>query len=294
VTTGGERSNARDRTDGSTGRPGPATLGLDALLEVQRRGLQAAGELVDRLVRAVDGPDTDAHGDGATAGHANGAGPAGRTAPHRPDPGHAGPGGDASHDPQDASGEAVDQIARAWADWVRRGLSVFDGAASGDPAAASGDPPVAGPPADPTAPASGRDVALDAGGAIGVVRLVALPDHSAAAASPAGPAVGSAEVWLHNRGTRDRTAVALHGGPLLGSDGTVLPPGVVDLLPALVDLPARSSRGITVSVRTGAAPGTYRGVVVLSGEPDAWIALEVAVSDHASRDDGDGDGDDGR
>jgi hypothetical protein len=295
VATGGERSNTRDRsggpTGGNAGRPGPATLGLDALLEVQRRGLHAAGELVDRLVRAVDGPDADPHGDGAPADAARRAGPDGRTAPTGPGPA-AGPGGDASHDRQDAGGEALDQIARAWADWVRRGLSVFDGAAGGDPPAASpGGTPTAGSPAGAPGPAPGSDVALDAEGAIGVVRLVARPDHPAGAASPVGPVAGSAEVWLHNRGAVDRTAVALHGGPLLGSDGAMLPADAVHLDPAVVDLPARSSRGITVTVRSEAAPGTYRGVVVASGAPEAWIAVEVAVTD---RDRGDGDGDDGR
>jgi hypothetical protein len=295
VATGGERSNASGRSGGpaggGAGRPGPATLGFDALLEVQRRGLQAAGELVDRLVRAVDGPGADAHGDAAPADHARGAGPEGRAAPAGPGPA-AGPGRDGGHDPEDAGGEALDQLARAWADWVRRGLSVFDGVAGGDPTAAPpGGQATAASPGGATDPASGPDVALDAEGAVGVVRLVAHPDHPPGAGSPVGPVAGSTEVWLHNRGARDRTSVALHGGPLLGSDGALLPAGAVHLSPAVVDLPARSSRGVTVAVRTEAAPGTYRGVVVASGEPEAWIALEVAVT---GRQRGDGDGDDGR
>ena len=288
---GGERSNAGGRSDGPAGgaghdgRAGPATLGLDALLEVQRRGLQAAGELVDRLVRTVDGPGAEPGGDAAPANGARAAGSDGR-----------GVGGGASRDPADAGGEALDQLARAWADWVRRGLSVLDGAAGGT------RPPPASP-GGATDPASGAEVALAAEGAVGVARLVARPDGPPAAAPRVGtddpPAAaphvgrvaGSTEVWVHNRGARDRAAVALHGGPLLGSDGMTLSAGAVHVSPAVVDLPARSSRGITVAVRATAAPGTYRGVIVATGDPEAWIALEVTVTDH---DGGGGDGDDGR
>jgi hypothetical protein len=50
--------------------------------------------------------------------------------------------------------------------------------------------------------------------------------------------------------------------------------------PPLVDLPARSSRGVGVSVDDDASPGTYRGVVLASGIPDAWLPIEVVIAAH--------------
>jgi hypothetical protein len=115
-------------------RPGPAQLGVEALMEAQRRGLQAAGDLVDRLVLAVDGR----RGDAATD--------------ERPPNGSAPAAGAAR-----ATGLA-DDLLRLWIDVVQRGLDTF--AAAGT--AATG-----------AAPPGAATLALDGSGPAGVVQLTA-------------------------------------------------------------------------------------------------------------------------
>lgn len=252
-------------------------LGVEALLDVQRRGLEAAGDLVDRLVRSVDGPADETGSDergGRRAASGDAADPPSSPRTH------------ANGQATDGTGDPLDELARAWAGWVRRGLSVLDGVGA---TADDGFPPTADGTGDRRA---GPDLSLAADGAIGVVRLTARADGSARPSRAGGaPASGSAEVWLHNRGPHDRTGVAVRAGPLLGAGGTTLPARAVRLSPAVFDLPARSSRGLTVTVRTRAVPDTYRGVVVAAGEPDAWLAVEVVVAGGPS---GVGDGDDRR
>jgi hypothetical protein len=100
---------------------------------------------------------------------------------------------------------------------------------------------------------------------------------------PAPPSDGgtdraAAEVWLHNGSAADYSEVALHCGDLRASDGAVLSAASVRFDPSVVDLPARSSRGVAVSVSADVPPGTYRGVVLAAGVPDAWLPIEVVMA----------------
>ena len=87
-----------------------------------------------------------------------------------------------------------------------------------------------------------------------------------------------AEVWLHNGSEAAYADVGLHCGDLRASHGGVLPAASVRFDPSVVDLPARSSRGVVVSVDADVPPGTYRGVVLAAGVPDAWLPIEVVVA----------------
>jgi len=266
VTQGGEGSPAggRDGADGARfdgARPG--ALGVEALLEVQRRGLRAAGELVDRLIRAVDGPH-DGHLGGDGAG-----GPPGSPAAGAPGRSRSG-----------SSGDPLADLVDLWADVTRRGLEMVGqaGGAAAAPSAAADD--VTG------------GLTLAATGPTAVVRVGARRRRPGSTADD-GAAPPATEVWLHNRGGDGRGPIALRCGPLVAPDGSVLPAAAVEFSPAVVDLPARSSRGVTVSVRADvdAPAGLYRGVVVASSEPDAWVALEVRVGGEVG---GTDHGDDGR
>jgi hypothetical protein len=70
----------------------------------------------------------------------------------------------------------------------------------------------------------------------------------------------------------------LHCGDLRAADGAVLPAVSVRFDPPDVDLPARSSRGVGVSVDTDVPVGAFHGVVLATGIPDAWLPIEVVVT----------------
>jgi hypothetical protein len=95
-----------------------------------------------------------------------------------------------------------------------------------------------------------------------------------------GPQAAAGEIWLHNG-----TGAAV--GPLVLSCGPLTAPGdevldaQVDFDPAEVPaLPPRSSRGVTISVATGARPslGTYRGTIQAEGAPMLWLPIEVTIA----------------
>jgi hypothetical protein len=88
------------------------------------------------------------------------------------------------------------------------------------------------------------------------------------------------ELFLNNPTVRDVHGLHMHCGGLWSHDGTPLAGGVT-FDPDTIDvLHARSSRGVTVSTSsngTAAVPGTYRGIVLVTGLPDAWLPVEVVV-----------------
>lgn len=94
---------------------------------------------------------------------------------------------------------------------------------------------------------------------------------------PAGSA--TSEVWLHNGGPVDMGKIRLRCSDFLAHDGTVIAAGSVGFQPDEVPIPERSSRGVTVAVELAedAAPGTYRGMIVVDGRPDAWLPVELVV-----------------
>jgi hypothetical protein len=92
-----------------------------------------------------------------------------------------------------------------------------------------------------------------------------------------GPA--TAEVWLHNSGADDIGHVGLRCSDLLAAGGAVVPAAAVMMSPAQAALPARSSRGVAVSVELTAdtAPGRYRGTLLVDGYPDLWLPVVLTV-----------------
>jgi hypothetical protein len=89
----------------------------------------------------------------------------------------------------------------------------------------------------------------------------------------------SCEVWLHNRGPDDRGDVRLHASDLLSHDGNVIPAGGLRIDTAVVPMPARSSRGVTVTidVASDVRPGVYRGTLLATGNPDLWLPVVLTV-----------------
>lgn len=89
----------------------------------------------------------------------------------------------------------------------------------------------------------------------------------------------SSVIWLHNRGPDDRGEVRLHVSDLLSHDGNVMPAAALRIGTEVVPMPARSSRGvdITVDVAAEVRPGVYRGNVLASGNPDLWLPVLLTV-----------------
>jgi hypothetical protein len=90
----------------------------------------------------------------------------------------------------------------------------------------------------------------------------------------------STEVWLHNRSADDRGEIALRCSDLLSSDGHLFQAESISLEPAVVPMPARSSRGIAMNVSVGeyVRPGLYRGTLLVEGHPQLWLPVGLVVS----------------
>jgi hypothetical protein len=89
----------------------------------------------------------------------------------------------------------------------------------------------------------------------------------------------SCEVWLHNRGPDDRGDVRLKCSDLLSHEGRVIGADAIRMDNAAVAMPARSSRGvaITVDIAPEVAPGVYRGTLLAGGHPDLWLPVMLTV-----------------
>jgi hypothetical protein len=224
-----------------------------ALGEIQRRGLRAAGELVDRLIGAVDG---EGRGEAAAADDGDDRADGSRTA--------AGSSGESAASPPA-------DLLQLWMDVFQRGLQAMAAMARPDGAQAAGGGPIA--TAD-----------VGRGTATGAVQVTVGADRSGVV--PAGSngqpgRTGSAEVWLHNGTSEARSGLRLHTGDLRTHDGSTLPaPALRFDPPSLDELPARSSRGVMVVADvTDAVPGgVYRGVLLVAGAPDVWLPIVVTVA----------------
>jgi hypothetical protein len=89
----------------------------------------------------------------------------------------------------------------------------------------------------------------------------------------------TAEIWLHNSGSDDSADTVLRCSDLLAHDGALISSTAVAFTPAVVPLPARSSRGIAIRVEAGddVKPGSYRGTILLSDHADVWLPIVVVV-----------------
>jgi hypothetical protein len=206
---------------------------LRVLGDIQRRGLRAAGEIVERLVAAVDGPPPSGE-----RSEGSGAGPSAADL-----------------------GAGVD----LWVEMAKRSLDVVARLAT----AAGVRPQPEKPPTLVDVEGKGEQEAIE------------LRVHRSGTGSGSGSdSGGTTEVWLHNGTQQARSDLRLHCGELRSADGGVLPAGLAFDPEVVAELPARSSRGITVGVAPWegtAEPGTYRGIVMVTGLADVWLPVTVVV-----------------
>ena len=247
-----------------------------ALSEIQRRGLRAAGELVDRLIGAVDGDgraNPAAPGDGVDQGDADAAGDGGDDGNRIDAPGGANgsaqrpagsPGGS-------VTGSPPADLLHLWIDVFQRGLQAMAAMARPDGAPVAGGGPIA--TAD-----------VGRGTVTGAVHITVGGEQSGdgTAGSDGQPGcTGSAEVWLHNGTAEARSGLRLHSGDLRAHNGGTLPASALRFdPPSLDELPARSSRGVVVAADVADAlpDGVYRGVLLVAGAPDVWLPIVVTVA----------------
>jgi hypothetical protein len=89
----------------------------------------------------------------------------------------------------------------------------------------------------------------------------------------------TAEVWLVNRGRTDLGDVRLRCSDLLSDHGAIIESSALTVVPSVVPMPGRSSRGVDVTIAVGldAAPGIYRGTAMAEGYPELWLPIAVTV-----------------
>ena len=255
------------RRDGFGERPWSSLFdpaaNVRALGDIQRRGLQAAGELVDRLVG-----DADRHA-AATSADDRETGAPDRDHSDEHDP-HGAHGAHEAHGAPGGSPAAA--LFEVWLDLLQRGFQAVTDAR--------------GTAVVPTSNGHrGATVDLGAGLTTGTVRIEAAGGDGGSSGGDveddrSGDGRAEAEVWLHNGTAEPRANVSLHCGDLRAHDGSLLPAGAVRFDPDRVgELPARSSRGVVVSavLHADQPAGVYRGVILATGVPDAWLPLEIVV-----------------
>jgi hypothetical protein len=186
---------------------------IDAMSDVQRRSVQAAAALVERLVASVDGhPDADADTEDAA--------------------------------PRSADDDSLVAFAKLW----RQSMTSFAAAVTGD---------------------EEDEARIDvSAGATPAPLRVALTGGSSA---------GAVEVWLHNPTADALDKLRVHCVAPRAHDGRELK-AAITAEPDAFDLPARSSRGVTITVSASKArPGVYHGLVLVEGLPEQWLPIEITV-----------------
>ena len=125
------------------------------------------------------------------------------------------------------------------------------------------------------------EVDLDAGSASGTLRIEI--DETGAARN------GPAEVWLHNLTHALIGPLTVHCSELRAPEAGVLPARLTFEPSHLDELPARSNRGVAVAIAIDEnvaeqplQPGTYRGLVQVTGAPKVWLPVEVVVVSDAT------------
>lgn len=126
--------------------------------------------------------------------------------------------------------------------------------------------------AAPQTPAQSADVSpgLDVSGSAATGRLASEAEAGSTA---------TAEVWLHNAADRDLGRIRLRCSQLMADDGSVIESTAIRLHPKTVPVPARSSRGVAITVKLGkkTRPGLYRGTVLVEGRPQLWLPVALTV-----------------
>jgi hypothetical protein len=161
-----------------------------------------------------------------------------------------------------ADGRTVGGAAEQWGELARAWLLGMARLAGNGPNAA----PV--PVAPAPVPAGAARPAAD------VLRLSLRPPGSA-----------SAVVWLHNGTPVDQRGLRPHCGELRAENGGTLRVAL-RFEPAVVErLAAGASCGVEVTAGAGevdgagvgVATGTYRGLILVAGQPDTWLPIEVTI-----------------
>ncbi len=144
----------------------------------------------------------------------------------------------------------VEPLIRSW--WAMAGQFLMGGAPQTQPSTAAASP------------------ALDftASGSAGRLEFEAEAGESA-----------TTEIWLHNSADGDLGRIRLRCSALMAGDGSVIEAEACRIKPKAVPVPARSSRGIglTVTVAKKTKPGVYRGTVLVEGRPELWLPVALAV-----------------
>ena len=125
------------------------------------------------------------------------------------------------------------------------------------------------------------EIDLDAGSASGMLRIEV--DDTGAVRS------GPAEAWLHNLTHALIGPLTVHCSELRASEAGVFPARLTFEPAHLDELPARSNRGVAVAIAVDEnatqrplQPGTYRGLVQVTGAPKVWLPVEVVVVSDAT------------
>ncbi|KAA0105157.1 hypothetical protein [Mycolicibacterium sp. P1-5] len=144
----------------------------------------------------------------------------------------------------------VEPLIRSW--WAMAGQFLMGGAPQTSPQAAAASP------------------ALDFTGSASAGRL----EFEAEVGQTA-----TTEVWLHNAAMQDLGRIRLRCSDLMADDGSVIGSAVIRLEPKTVPVPARSSRGVglTVKVANKIKPGLYRGTMLVEGRPELWLPVALTV-----------------
>jgi hypothetical protein len=239
------------------------TANARALGEIQRRGLRAAGELVDRLIGAVDG---ERHEDLAAS--------AGSPVAAEPTPADGANGSDGDAPPTarpSVHGSPSADLMQVWMDVFQRGLQAMAAMARPDGALAPGGESIVTADVGRGTATGTLHISVVAAGSGGVAGGLNGPSGRSA----------SAELWLHNGTSKPMIGLRLHSGDLRSHDGTTLPAsGIRFDPPSLDELPARTSRGVLVlaDVADEVPGGVYRGIVLVAGAPEVWLPIVVTVA----------------
>ncbi len=95
---------------------------------------------------------------------------------------------------------------------------------------------------------------------------------------------GQAEVWLTNSSERARTDLKLTVGPLMAPSGALADATLQCDPNPIVELPARSSRGLRIEVVAPGVvpPGEYRALAQIDGTA-AWFPIELRIETEPTR-----------
>jgi hypothetical protein len=214
-----------------------------ALGEVQRRGLSAARELIERVASTVDRRDDPQQPFGwmGTDAGSNGGGP--RTPP-----------------------ELVTQFMQAWWELGMNTMTAFLPYWNGSPTnGSSGHQRSESPSAAPVVDVTGETVSA-------LWHLKADPEGSVQLAS---------ELWLRNSSPESIGVLRLSVSELRSTSGPTISATELTLDPSsIAELPARSARGVQLKVRLGqrVPAGTFRGVLHCEGGADLRIPIELEMS----------------